>query len=297
MTFNLDKMIEKLQKCEYPTENEIGVLCEKAIEVFSREKNQIEIMPPVTVCGDIHGQFYDLVELFLLGGKIPDTNYLFLGDWVDRGFFSLETLLLLVSLKVKYPTRVTMLRGNHEARSVTKIYGFYDEVLMKYKSPQVWLWCTNLFDYLPLTVLISGGIFCVHGGISPSTSTMKDIKEISRVQEVPNDGLFCDLLWSDPAEVSDFTPSPRGAGYLFGQKTLDEFLRTNNLSLVCRAHQLCIQGYKYLFNKKILTLWSAPNYTYRAENQAAILEIDDEQNQNIIAYDAAPLEVRQIRKF
>lgn len=150
------------------------------------------------VCGDIHGQFYDLKELFKVGGDVPETNYLFMGDFVDRGFYSVETFLLLLALKVRYPDRITLIRGNHESRQITQVYGFYDECLRKYGSILVWRYCTEIFDYLSLSAIIDGKIFCVHGGLSPSIQTLDQIRTIDRKQEVPHDGPMCDLLWSDP---------------------------------------------------------------------------------------------------
>lgn len=150
------------------------------------------------VCGDIHGQFYDLKELFKVGGDVPETNYLFMGDFVDRGYYSVETFLLLLALKVRYPDRITLIRGNHESRQITQVYGFYDECLRKYGSTDVWRYCTEIFDYLSLSAIIDGKIFCVHGGLSPSIQYLDQIRTIDRKQEVPHDGPMCDLLWSDP---------------------------------------------------------------------------------------------------
>jgi serine/threonine-protein phosphatase 4 catalytic subunit len=140
------------------------------------------------ICGDIHGQFYDLVELFKVGGECPDKNYLFLGDFVDRGYYSVETFLLLLALKVRYPDRITLIRGNHESRQITQVYGFYDECLRKYGSVNVWRYCTEIFDYLSLSAIIEDKIFTVHGGLSPSINTLDQIRVIDRKQEVPHDG-------------------------------------------------------------------------------------------------------------
>merc|ERR1712026_216552 len=176
-----------------------------------------EVKCPVTVCGDVHGQFHDLMELFRIGGKSPDTNYLFMGDYVDRGYYSVETVTLLVTLKVRFRERITILRGNHESRQITQVYGFYDECLRKYGNANVWKYFTDLFDYLPLTALVDGQIFCLHGGLSPSIDTLDHIRALDRLQEVPHEGPMCDLLWSDPDDRGGWGISPRGAGYTFGQ--------------------------------------------------------------------------------
>ncbi|CAK0906725.1 unnamed protein product [Prorocentrum cordatum] len=215
---DLDRQIEQLRRCEYIKESEVKALCNKAREILTEESNVQQVDAPVTICGDIHGQFYDLVELFKVGGDCPDTNYLFMGDFVDRGFHSVETLLLLLALKVRYPDRITLIRGNHESRQITQVYGFYDECFRKYGSVNVWRYCTEIFDYLALAALIEEKVFCVHGGLSPSINTLDDVRQIYRKQEVPHDGAMCDLMWSDPedSDIEGWGLSPRGAGYLFG---------------------------------------------------------------------------------
>lgn len=268
--------MEALRRFELPKESEVYKLCSKAKEILVEESNIQKIDAPVTICGDIHGQFEDLMELFHIGGDCPEHNYLFLGDYVDRGYKSVETFLYLLCLKVKYPHRITLIRGNHESRQITQVYGFYDECLKKYGSLNVWRNCTDVFDYLTITALVEGKIFAVHGGLSPKATMLDDIRRIDRRQEIPHEGPMSDLLWSDPDDVNKWTPSPRGAGWVFGESAVKQFLHDNNLNLVVRAHQLAIKGYKVFFNEKLVTVWSAPNYCYRCGNEAAILELGDD---------------------
>jgi len=271
----IDEQIERLKGGESLTENEVKILCDEAKEILSSESNVQPVSAPVTVCGDIHGQFYDLIELFRIGGSCPDTNYLFMGDYVDRGYYSLETVTLLVALKVRYRHRITILRGNHESRQITQVYGFYDECLRKYGNANVWKHFTDTFDFLPMTAVVADRIFCLHGGLSPSIDTLDHARELDRVQEVPHEGPMCDLVWSDPDDRCGWGISPRGAGYTFGQDITEQFTQINGLHFIARAHQLVMEGYQWQHNRMVVTVFSAPNYCYRCGNQAAIMEVDD----------------------
>ncbi|CAE7593926.1 ppp4c, partial [Symbiodinium sp. KB8] len=317
---DLDRQIEQLKRCEYLKESEVKALCSKAREILVDESNVQRVDSPAlagreaAVCPEeafssaeaqplagsallvvaCEFRFYDLVELFKVGGDCPDTNYLFLGDFVDRGFYSVETFLLLLALKVRYPDRITLIRGNHESRQITQVYGFYDECLRKYGSVNVWRYCTEIFDYLSLSAIIDNKVFCVHGGLSPSINNLDQIHSIDRKQEVPHDGAMCDLMWSDPEDIDGWGLSPRGAGYLFGGDVVDKFCSLNGVSLICRAHQLVMEGYKLLFNEKLVTVWSAPNYCYRCGNVAAILELDEHLGRSFKIFEAAPQEARGV---
>lgn len=292
----LDKQIEQLRRCEIIKEEEVKMLCFKAREILIEEGNVQPVHLPVTICGDIHGQFYDLKELFSVGGDVPDTNYLFMGDFVDRGFYSVETFLLLLALKVRYPDRITLIRGNHESRQITQVYGFYDECLRKYGNVNVWRYCTEAFDLLSLSAIIDDRVFCVHGGLSPSINNLDQIRTIDRKQEVPHDGPMCDLLWSDPEDIEggEWGVSPRGAGYLFGADVVSQFNQTNRLELIARAHQLVMEGYKNMFKDTLVTVWSAPNYCYRCGNVAAILQLDSTLKRDFKIFESAPQEQRGI---
>ncbi|CAI2375300.1 unnamed protein product [Moneuplotes crassus] len=293
-TSDLDRQIQQLKECKTLTESEVRELCNQARDIFIEECNVQDVQAPVTICGDIHGQFYDLLELFNIGGDCPETNYLFLGDFVDRGFYSVETFLLLLALKVRYPDRIVLIRGNHESRQITQVYGFYDECMRKYGSASVWRYCTEIFDYLSLAALVDEKVFCVHGGLSPDIHLMDEIKSIDRKQEVPHEGGMCDLMWSDPDDTANWKPSPRGAGYLFGEDIVEKWNRENNIQLIARAHQLVMEGYKQMFNNQLVTVWSAPNYCYRCGNVASILEIDENLQENYKTFNAAPQESRGI---
>ncbi|KAI1342417.1 serine/threonine-protein phosphatase pp2a catalytic subunit [Xylariaceae sp. FL0016] len=284
----LDGWIEGLMNCKQLSEGDVQRLCEKAREVLQDESNVQPVKCPVTVCGDIHGQFHDLMELFKIGGPNPDTNYLFMGDYVDRGYYSVETVTLLVALKIRYPQRITILRGNHESRQITQVYGFYDECLRKYGNANVWKFFTDLFDYLPLTALIDNQIFCLHGGLSPSIDTLDNIRALDRIQEVPHEGPMCDLLWSDPDDRCGWGISPRGAGYTFGQDISEAFNHNNGLTLIARAHQLVMEGYNWSQDRNVVTIFSAPNYCYRCGNQAAIMEIDEHLKYTFLQFDPCP---------
>ncbi|CAN0081369.1 unnamed protein product [Ectocarpus sp. 4 AP-2014] len=288
----VDAWVAKLLDGKTLAESEVVQLCNKARDVLLEESNVQPVRCPVTVCGDVHGQFHDLMELFRIGGKAPDTNYLFMGDYVDRGYYSasaiVETVTLLVALKVRYPDRLYILRGNHESRQITQVYGFYDECVRKYGNATVWKMFTDVFDYLPLTALVDDQIFCLHGGLSPSIETLDHIRALDRVQEVPHEGPMCDLLWSDPDDRYGWGISPRGAGYTFGQDISEQYNHTNGLSLVSRAHQLVMDGYNWSHGMSVVTIFSAPNYCYRCGNQAAIMEIDEHFNKTFLQFDPAP---------
>ncbi|KAF8926521.1 putative PPG1-phosphoprotein phosphatase PPG catalytic chain [Dissophora ornata] len=289
MVLDLDACIDSLFQRRLLAESVIKEICEKTKELLMSESNVVHINAPVTVVGDIHGQFYDLLEIFKIGGYCPDTNYLFLGDYVDRGLYSVETMSVLTCLKLRYPDRVQLVRGNHESRAVTQTYGFYTECMKKYGSAQVWHYFTDLFDYLTLSVVIDNMIFCVHGGLSPSIHTIDQIKVIDRFKEIPHEGPMADLVWSDPDPGrEEFAVSPRGAGYTFGNLVVEKFLHENGMDHILRAHQLCMEGFQVLFDDQLSTVWSAPNYCYRCGNLASILEVGVQGERHFNVFEAAP---------
>lgn len=273
---DIDNWLETIKQGEILPERDLRRLCEKAKELLMEESNVQPVQAPVTICGDIHGQFHDLLELFKIGGEIPRTRYVFMGDYVDRGFNSVETIQLLLCFKVKYPGHITMLRGNHETKNISSVYGFYDECVRKYGNANPWKYCNEVFEYLPVGAVVEGRIFCIHGGLSPSLKTVDQIRMLDRVNGDPNEGPLCDLMWSDPDDIDTWSMSPRGAGWLFGGRVTSQFNHINKFDLVARAHQLVMEGYKYWFkDQDLVTVWSVPNYCYRCGNVASIMEVSD----------------------
>lgn len=186
--------------------------------------------------GDVHGQYFDLIRLFEYGGFPPESNYLFLGDYVDRGKQSVETICLLLCYKIKYPENFFMLRGNHECQNITRIYGFYDECKRRY-SIKLWRAFCDVFNCLPAACLVDDKILCMHGGLSPDFENLDSIRNLKRPTEVPENGLLCDLLWSDPdREAELYAPNDRGVSYIFGEVIVKRFMAKHNLDLICRAH-------------------------------------------------------------
>lgn len=257
-------------------EAEIFHLCENVKSIFMNEPMLLKLQAPIKICGDIHGQFRDLLNLFDFAGFPPETNYLFLGDYVDRGKQSLETICLLFAFKIKYPNRIYLLRGNHESASINKIYGFFDECKRRFNI-KVWKYFTDAFNCLPISAVVSDRILCMHGGISPSLKNLQQIERISRPTEIPDDGLLCDLLWSDPEKnIQGWGENDRGVSVTFGSDVLREFLDTTDLDLICRAHQVVEEGYEFFADQRLVTVFSAPNYCGEFDNAGAIMNVDQD---------------------
>ncbi len=222
----------------------------------------LELEAPIKIVGDIHGQYYDLLRLFEFGGFPPDANYLFLGDYVDRGKQSLETICLLLAYKIKYPENFFLLRGNHECAAINRIYGFYDECKRRYNI-KLWKTFTDCFNCLPVAAVVDEKIFCVHGGLSPEHHSMDQIRRLMRPTDVPDAGIICDLLWSDPdKELEGWGENDRGVSFTFGSDVVTKFLKKHDLDLVCRAHQVVEDGYEFFAKRRLVTIFSAPNYWY-----------------------------------
>ena len=259
------------------TEKEINFLCSKVKNIFESQNMLIEINAPVIVCGDIHGQYYDLLRMFKLGGCPPKSNYLFLGDYVDRGYNSIEVICLLFAFKIKFPVNFFTLRGNHESESINKVYGFYEECKQRFKNGiKIWNMFNEVFNWMPIAGLIEDRILCMHGGISPEMNQPEDINKLKRPFDIPDEGLMCDILWSDPEKlISGWENSDRGVSYVFGRDVLEEFVKKNDLDLICRAHQVVEDGYEFFANRQLVTIFSAPNYCGEFDNAGGAMKVDE----------------------
>mmetsp|Transcript_14254 Transcript_14254/g.26407 ORF Transcript_14254/g.26407 Transcript_14254/m.26407 type:complete len:333 (-) Transcript_14254:123-1121(-) len=281
--FNVNEVIDKLLEVRGArpgkhvplSESEIKALCQGAREIFMEQPILLELEAPIKICGDIHGQYYDLLRLFEYGGFPPEANYLFLGDYVDRGKQSLETICLLLAYKIKYPENFFILRGNHESASINRIYGFYDECKRRYNI-KLWKTFTDCFNCLPIAAIIDEKIFCMHGGLSPDLHTMDQVKRVMRPTDVPDTGLVCDLLWADPEkDIMGWGENNRGVSFTFGPDVVAMFLKKHDLDLVCRAHQVVEDGYEFFAKRSLVTLFSAPNYCGEFDNAGAMMSVDD----------------------
>lgn len=273
-SMDLDDMITRLLDAGYSAKvtktvclknAEISAICTAVREVLLSQPALIELSAPVKIVGDVHGQYTDLIRLFEMCGFPPNANFLFLGDYVDRGKQSLETILLLFCYKLKFPENFFLLRGNHECANVTRVYGFYDECKRRCNI-KVWKTFVDTFNCLPIAAIVAGKIFCVHGGLSPSLTHMDDIRQIARPTDVPDYGLLNDLLWSDPADMeTDWEANERGVSYCFGKKVIMEFLQRHDFDLVCRAHMVVEDGYEFFNDRILVTVFSAPNVSCLAK--------------------------------
>jgi len=262
-------------KIKLPSEIEVRQICQKAGEIFLSQDAFLDLEAPIKICGDIHGQYHDLLRLFEYGGMPPESNYIFLGDYVDRGKQSLETITLMFAFKAKYPENFFQLRGNHECASITRIYGFYDECKRRYNI-KMWKQFVDVFNKLPFCAVIDDKIFCVHGGLSPEMNNFNQVKNIARPTDVPDVGLVCDFLWADPdSDLSGWAENDRGVSFVFGPDIVEGFLKKFDFDLVVRAHQVVADGYEFFAGRRLITLFSAPNYCGEFDNSGAMMTVDD----------------------
>ncbi|CAI2295164.1 unnamed protein product [Caenorhabditis sp. 36 PRJEB53466] len=261
-------------------EKELIELCYRAREHFWKNNVKLDVEVPISICGDVHGQFEDLLALFELNGWPSDNSdrcvkYLFLGDYVDRGPFSIEVISMLFALELLYPDKVFLLRGNHESRPVNMQYGFYLECHKRY-STALYEAYQLAFYCMPLCAVVSNKIICMHGGISEDLIDLAQLEKVDRPCDIPDIGVIADLTWADPDEKTHgYGDSPRGAGRSFGADAVRQFLAMHNLELIVRAHQVVMDGYEFFADRQLVTIFSAPAYCGQFDNAGAVLLVDE----------------------
>ncbi|XGW07071.1 hypothetical protein V3C99_016962 [Haemonchus contortus] len=281
---------EKLLKFE-----EMRELCLRSRELFLLEPCFVEVAPPLLILGDVHGQLYDMLDILSFIGHPPQKRLLFLGDYVDRGDYSLETITLLLAFKLRFPKEIYLLRGNHETRCVNRQYGFFDECKRKFpeKGVELWTLFQHVFNCLPMAALVGTKIFCAHGGISEDLISFKQFERIVQAYDFrvfrPTDicdiGLLCDLIWADPSPAcSLFEESPRGVSFVFGKQAVNDFCNRMNVDLICRAHQCVMEGYEFFADQKCLTLFSAPCYCGELDNRAAVMHVSGQLECRVLTF-------------
>lgn len=281
----IDDLIDKLwntvkdpHNSNVLTQKELTFICGKARSVITAQPVFIELVPPLVVCGDVHGQFYDLLRIFERCGDPGVTNYLFLGDYVDRGNFCVNTIALLFLYKIKYPENFFLLRGNHEASIINKVYGFYEECRRNYRS-QIWRTFNSVFEWLPIAAMIDNRILCIHGGISPELESLDQLRNIKRPLVIPDKGLVCDLTWADPEPTCEmWGENDRGTSYVFGEEAAKRLLEKFGLDLIVRAHQAVNSGFSFPFSPwmGVVTVFSAPNYSGEFGNSGAVMTVNEQ---------------------
>ena len=279
-TWIIDEVIEGMKNKIFINKKDLLQIILDVINIYMYEPTliDIEIKPneKFNICGDIHGQFYDLLKIFNENGYPSENNpYLFNGDFVDRGSFSVECLITLLCFKLLYPKHFYLARGNHESRNLNKVYGFEQEVISKYDST-VYESFIRLFYSLSLAHCINKKYLIIHGGLfSKDGITLNDIKNINRFREVPETGIMCELLWSDPSYIPGRHPSNRGVAITFGPDVVKEFLKNNNLKKIIRSHECKYEGYEILGD--VITVFSAPNYCDNMGNKGAIVILNGDK--------------------
>eukprot|EP01059_Diplonema_ambulator_P025740 TRINITY_DN4283_c0_g1_i1.p1 TRINITY_DN4283_c0_g1~~TRINITY_DN4283_c0_g1_i1.p1 ORF type:complete len:514 (+),score=147.03 TRINITY_DN4283_c0_g1_i1:99-1544(+) len=274
----VEQLREHLKKEKMPSKRDVTGMLVKGRNVFATFPNAVPVNIPedvqINVCGDVHGQFYDLLHLFKLGGDPSPTNwYLFNGDFVDRGSYSVECFLLLLAYKLLYPNYFFMSRGNHEGRSLNTVYGFEGEVKEKLQGSDLFDLFQEVFQALPMSHIINGKVWTVHGGLyAQDNVTIDMINKQNRFCE-PDSGLLCEMMWSDPMAMPGRAPNKRGVGVTFGPDVTENFLKTNGLEYVIRSHEVKDEGYVVEHGGKCITVFSAPNYCDTVGNKAAFITL------------------------
>ncbi|KAK0424141.1 hypothetical protein QR680_008510 [Steinernema hermaphroditum] len=266
--------------------NELNEILDMAKNVFIKEPTLLEVSVPVNICGDTHGQFGDVRQIFSACGFPFKSRYLFLGDYVDRGPNSLEVIVFLFSLKIKFPKHIYLLRGNHELRNINKVYGFHADLRDRFRQhneyDKLYKKFNDVFAHMPLAALVSGRILCMHGGLSPKLNHLDDIRNIQRPITKVKD-LAQDLLWADPEKgvmtitegSTGFEPNKlRAVSYIFGEAAVEEKCKKLGIEMIIRAHQVVEFGYAFFANRKLITVFSASEYDTNLHNYGGVVQID-----------------------
>ncbi|KAK6740118.1 hypothetical protein RB195_008534 [Necator americanus] len=282
-TFNMKDFIKKHFIAGAARQNyevyEIHLILEKAMDNMKNSPILLEVRCPVNICGDIHGQYGDLMRIFNACGLPFKHRYLFLGDYVDRGRHSLEVIMLLLALRIQFPKKVYLLRGNHELSNINRVYGFNAEIRQRYRnlseSKALYDHFNEVFAQMPLAAIVAGRILCMHGGLSPNLNSLDDIRKLQRPLRVVR-GLAQDLLWADPETgTKGFQQNKiRAVSHIFGEETVRDKCKQLNIDLVIRAHQVVEFGYAFFCGRSLITVFSAARYHEELVNYAAVVKVD-----------------------
>jgi len=297
-SLNLDNIIQDLLSSKLPSEETLTSVLGKAKAIIEKEANVLQLKGAFRVVGNINGHFHDLLDIIkLLGQPSESNNYLFLGDLVNRGNHSIESIALAASYKLKYPQNVFILRGKFENEALCPEYGLVKELEKKFPKMQPQHFY-DLFNVLPLAAVVNESIFCVHGGLSESVKSIEDIQKLDRKMATPKEGPMMDLTWSDPSgdEHVAWKPSTRGVSQIFGVKPVEEFLNHNKLKLIVRSNQFMHSGFGMHNEQKVLTIFSAPNYCYKSANHGAVLTIHADNNFEIKTFGASAGNLEEAKK-
>jgi diadenosine tetraphosphatase ApaH/serine/threonine PP2A family protein phosphatase len=281
------EIIEQLGRGSVIDEWTVFRILYKLTEILFQEANVVEVQSPVIICGHIHGQYEDLLELFRTAQydilNPDDQRFIFMGDYVDRGKYSLNTILLLAVMKIRHPHCIFLLRGNHESRQATHNYGFRNEILLNYGYIHIYHKCMEIFDLMPIVAVTDSDVISVHGGLSPELWFVEGIHTVYRCREIPPSGLIADLMWSDPEDgtTRPWCPNTRGRGWVFGREPTLKFCHINRITLITRSHQVVQDGFKWYFTGAahavspgpLIDVWSAPKYSGRHPNIASIMRL------------------------
>lgn len=278
-------------ECMLPSYNDVIYVYNHARAILRQENNVLHITPPVLIVGNLHGQFESLKDIWSRLGSPATKKYLFLGNYVNRGNRGYQLFICMMCMKILYSSSIYILRGNHESGSLIQVYGYSEQIerldmYSKAQQQELVESAVLTFDTLPLVCIINDKIICVHGGISPKLCTIRDILEIDRYKDVPHEGIFCDILWSDPDhDIEGFAESPRGAGFLFGKDVLEGVLLANGLDRMYRSNTLHQDGFERMFDGKLANIWSAPNYCGRIGNRGVVLELNEQLQETIHTFE------------